>query len=299
MNSVSKIAIIGTNSILGKNLLQFFIDANYHVFSFSRKITNQTLCQTKNVKYFDYNEIDTGIKDVDVIIISSFSRNLNGLDLVNSINFCEKIFKLAVINHIPYVVFLSSQSVYGTYRPIPSTENSVINPSDLYALAKYSCEKLINYYSASETKFISIRLSSLIGPEYKDRIVFKLLRSASTDSKITVYGGEQIFSYLDIRDAVLAIYNLIKKINTVHLNKVYNVGSNLCYSLDDIAEIIKTFFRDDLNKNICLSKRSYDIKTSICLDSTLFMTTFNWSIKYNLKESIKHIYQSIYYGYNT
>lgn len=296
MKIFPRVTIIGAGGVLGASLVQYFSSHNYSINAVSRSRTISELeIMYNNIAFYNIENIEAAILNSDIIILSSFSRSQNGAELVSSIEFCDKIFKLSYEKRVPYIIYISSQSIYGNNRHIPSKETDSVCPFDMYALAKYSVEKLLGHYHSNNTRSIILRLSSLIGPQYSERVINKLLNKALETNLLSICGSEQIFSYLDIRDAVRAIVTLVEKIDTCNAEKsVYNIGSNLNYTLKEISSAILDFVYSINYKRIDINYYE-SLKTfNYALNSRLFINSFNWKPIYTLKDSIEFIYDTCY-----
>ncbi len=243
-----------------------------------------------NEEDFYKNKID--FKDLDCVLHLAFARTQNGNDLVKSIDFSKEIFKKAKEARVKNIVHVSSQSIYGNLREIPSVESDIPNPFDFYGIAKYACEELGNEICEnSETKITHIRLASLLSPFLKERIVNKMIEAALEKNEITIVGGAQIFSYLDTRDAINAIIFLLDSLSSFssrheNIENVYNLGSDEHYDIMHIAQSIRKILAQEYSKEITINLQEKDINTKIKLDCNKFNTKFNWKAKYTLEETI-------------
>ena len=76
-------------------------------------------------------------------------------------------------------IFASSSSIYGDQKPFPKTENSDVNPINLYSLSKLSNEQFAKSISKKmNTKMIGLRFF-IYGPWGRpDMMILKYLISA-------------------------------------------------------------------------------------------------------------------------
>ena len=290
---IKTVLITGAAGSLGSTIAKLLSAQGYRLFLLDLKkeflqnrfpdIDENFFCTSED---FEAGRIP--MQDIDLIIHCAFARSQQGKDLAASIDFSEKVYRIAVQNNLPAVINISSQSIYGGYREKSSTEDGEIDPLDSYAIAKYACEKLAAQISAgSATKITHIRLASLIGPQFNERLVNKMLKGALQTGKIKIVGGGQVFSFLDIRDAADGIAAMLK-VSPEKWHDIYNLGTSQQYTIIELAETIAA----QVGK-VEIETEPQDIKMQIRLDCSRFATDFTWRAKYLLKDSVKNIAENM------
>ena len=287
------VLITGAAGSLGSAIAGLLTAQNYQLFLLDlKKEFLQNRFPDVDEKFFytseDFANGRIPLQNIDLIIHCAFARTQQGKDLVASINLSEKIYQAAVRNKVPAVINISSQSIYGGYRETDSTEDGEINPLDSYAIAKYACEKLAAQISAgSATQITNIRLASLIGPQFKERLVNKMLKIATETGKIKIVGGSQTFSFLDIRDAADGIVAMLK-VPPQKWQNIYNLGTSQQYSIVELAETIAAQVG-----GVEIEIEPQDIKMQIRLDCSRFAKDFGWQAKHKLADTVKNIAESM------
>src|SRR5699024_5130502 len=117
------------------------------------------------------------------------------------------------------------------------------------------------------TRYINLRLSSLIGKKTKKRVVNKFVKNALDNKAINIIGGKQNFSFMDIRDAVSAVILLLYD-NSQHWNKTYNLGSNKQYTITELAQIVASEVKKATGKEIAVNVEEKDIMLTAGMDSS-------------------------------
>ncbi len=270
------VLITGGYGTLATHLIQDMLKKNFKISTLVRTLKPQNNIQ--NITYITNDNFfsdDYKIEDIDIIINCAFSCTNSLLNLADSIGYTKNLFLKVKENNIKALVNISSQSVYGMYRDNNTTEIGKINPGDVYALGKFACEELGNgIFQNSNTKYTNLRLGSLVGAEYTDRVVNKLIKKARETGIIEIENGQQQFGYLHVEDASKAIIKLIET-PVEKWNPVYNIGSddsgNL--TLEEIAYFIKEKFEQKGHK-VVLNKKTSLRKT--IMDSGLFIKTTGW-----------------------
>jgi UDP-glucose 4-epimerase len=162
--------------------------------------------------------------------LNTFSATTAGL--INLMN-------LAVEKNVEKVIYPSSGSVYGKCS-LPNSENSIVNPSNLYGVAKISCEKIAALY-ASEVESVGLRIFAGygMGERHKGKIaspVSLFLNSIAVRKSPLIYGdGNQSRDFVYIDDVVEAI---LKSAELDNLPPIINVGSGISYSFNEVVDLI-------------------------------------------------------------
>lgn len=291
--------ITGANGALAKKLIKKFAqDDNFEIIASTRNLDVLKI-RINNVKYIPCQDlINTGIlKDIDYVLNCAFPRtqDLGLLDSAKN-NFHKLICRCVQLN-VKNFINISSQDIYGNYREIPSYEHE-FNPQTNYAKTKLECEALVKKVTkdySSDMNYTNIRLASLVGVEYPERVINKMINFAKNNKKITVQNDKNVFGYMDIDDAVDGLYNFVKNSNSKEWKDVYNFGvkpdydDNLLY----IAQIIKNLF-DKKGETIELEILKKEKADKLCLmNSEWFYKEANWEPNISLEESIERIFNSM------
>ena len=111
-------------------------------------------------------------------------------------------------------IFASSSSIYGDQKPFPKTENSDVNPINLYSLSKLSNEQFANSISKKvNTKMIGLRFFTIYGPWGRpDMMILKYLISAYKKLSFPLYNyGDHFRDFTYVDDAINICNSLINK----------------------------------------------------------------------------------------
>lgn len=225
--------------------------------------------------------------DIDTVINCAFARSNDAALLAQSFDFTEQlIYRLEELK-VKSVINLSSQ---GVYKRLPvgemSTEESPIEPIDLYSMAKYACEK---FFLVSAIPYVTnVRLASLLMPQ---RFLFFFVQKALANETFTVTAPNQYAALLDVSDAasgLAAIANLIPEKRA----RTYNLGIGRQYSLLEYAESVKTV-GENLGYHV-----SFDVAdngTIICagMDCYKLMHDTGWKPVVLKDEMITNLYKGI------
>ena len=283
-----KILITGAAGVLGRDLIRRLGAQNVVGLVRPPNALHDVLPANNVYSLSDFYSNKIPFDDIAVVVHCAFARSQDGASLAQSIDFSRDVFHAAVSNNIPAVINISSQSIYGAYREIPSTEDGPINPMDMYAVSKYACEKLAAEISrGTKTKITNIRLSSLIGPHFPERVVNKMISAAINTGTLKVVGGNQVFSFLDITDASDAIVTMLKT-SPKHWRDTYNIATSQHYTILEMANTIA-----DVVGNTDIDFTPSETHQSVKNDTARFAHDFNWRAQKTLRDSVQNIYAHI------
>ncbi len=243
-----KMLVTGAGGFLGRNLVGLLSEACHEVLAVSSQ-PEQTLRSgwvrdvlghvdelTTVVPTDELFTRDGVFEGVDVVINAGFPRALGGHDLARGLDFQAALFAAARDSGVGRVLNISSQSVYDSARSTAATEDDPIVLDTPYATAKYAVELLADAI-LSPIPTVHLRLSSLIGPGFDQRVVNKMVAAAIGGGELRVSGGDQVFDFMDVRDAARAVA-LMAEAPLLTRTEVLNVGANAAVTLLEIAETV-------------------------------------------------------------
>lgn len=205
-------------------------------------------------------------------------------------DFIQKIIEKAASDQVGAVINVSSQSVYSQQRTSPADESFPIVLESKYAVGKYWSELFVNTVCRN-IRHTNLRMASLIGAGFNQRITNKFAAKVIASEQIMIAGGEQLFGFLDVRDAAAGIIKVV--LSDGIWNEVYNLGTNSGYTLRQIAEAVAeqgTDFGYKAPKLECFSSDEWHNSSIIC---NRFMNDFSWTPEYDLRSTINSIFKSL------
>ena len=242
---LNSVLITGATGYLGR----FFLDAvekagdiEFALLVRNKATINKELGERGAV--LEVNELfsdTTVLRRFSAIVHLAFARTWEGADLADSLTFTKELAAVAKVSRCSFMN-ISSRSVYGSGsengRPWCET-TSVAKPETTYALAKFASEEVVSaiYESCEDAYFTNIRLGSLAGFDFNQRIVSRFVDRVISQQPIVVKAPDNMFSFLDVRDAAEGILSLLRRPSRKWAT-IYNLGIDRAVSLIGLAQIV-------------------------------------------------------------
>lgn len=161
------------------------------------------------------------------------------------------------------MIYISSSMVYGDMSR-PAKETDECNPKGLYALMKYTGEKMVEDYARRfGMEYNIIRPSAVYGPlDVGDRVVAKFMLNALTGKELKVNGAfEKLdFSYVD--DTAMGIFLVT---TSGKPEQIYNITRGQGRTLYEAATLI----RDIVGKGDIITQdkdNQFPSRDALCVD---------------------------------
>ncbi len=134
--------------------------------------------------------------------------------------------------------YASSSSVYGDKNNYPVSEQSTLNPKNIYGISKKFNEEYINLNFNQKTKYIGLRFFTVYGEWGRpDMLIFKFLKCANQNKTFFLNNKGnhwRDFTYID--DVTKICEKLITK--KFKKNKIFNICSNKPIHIASIIEYL-------------------------------------------------------------
>jgi len=173
----------------------------------------------------------------------------SSVNYVGTVNLIESCLKL---NTIPFFFFSSTMEVFGWQpisdevknhgvpkTPIAFNENTLPNPNAPYAVAKYACEKYLEYAKRSfGLDYVALRQTNTYGRLDNNFFVTEQIISQMLNNKVVHLGySEPYRNFLFIDDLVNAWMAVIEHKDKLS-GKSLTLGPDLPIKIKDYADII-------------------------------------------------------------
>ena len=247
-NNRKKIVVTGAGGFLGSNLVKALKGKDkylvYALSSHSKDLQNGNVFS--NVQYYHKDVVfcDEGVgflKDA-IVVNCAFPRNSTGIEMADGLRYIQCLFNRAKKCQVKAVINISSQSVYSQKREESATEETPVCLESSYAVGKYATELMLeSVFHGTKIAFTNLRMGSLIGPGFDQRIVNRFVKQALEGRTLHVMRSKQRFGFLDIEDAVRGIILLLKQ-SPDKYRRIYTLGNNKAYTIEEIIECIQHEF---------------------------------------------------------
>ncbi|WP_160153819.1 NAD-dependent epimerase/dehydratase family protein [Microbulbifer sp. ALW1] len=186
------------------------------------------------------------------------------------------------------IIYLSSGGqVYGTKIKARATEEQITAPETPYAIGKVMIEESIKYFARNNSVSYSIlRPSNPIGSEqmnHRQGVIPALFNSAINNTPFKIVGNLQSArDYIHVADVCRAM----SLAETFKGNEIWNVGSGLATTLEDIIKLVEQETKTKLNIENHSRLSSYKLDR-IVLDSSKIEKDLGWKPHYSLMDAIR------------
>lgn len=284
----------GIEKITGKKVKNYKVDLKD--YNDTRAVFQENEDISGIIHFAAYKAVGESVEEP----LMYFENNL--FSLINLMKCVEEF-------NIPYFVFSSSCTVYGSPDTIPVTEESPIKKAESpYGATKQMGEEIINsVVKAVETKAILLRYfnpvgahpSCLIGelPAGKPANLVPAITQTAIGKipSMTVFGtdydtrdGSCVRDYIHVSDIAhahtLAIKNLIANKNKTNCD-IFNLGTGNGVTVLEAIKAFEEVSGQKLDYKVG-PRRPGDI-VSIYANNNYAVTSLGWDIKYDLKEMMR------------
>lgn len=247
---------------------------------FSKLNPNENL-EFQSGDFREFSQFDKLVQDCDVVIhlISTTTPatidNSIAREIDENIKPTTRLLEACGRAKVKKFVFISSGgTVYGKQESnSPIKESNATNPISLYGFQKLMIEKAIEVFHHSlGLDYKILRLSNPYGP-LQNPLSGQGVISAFTyriikGMPIKLFGkGDVIRDFIYVQDAIEMIMNTIKCEKS---GTLYNIGTGIGYSINQILKIIESLVKKKANIEYC-NERPSDIPVNI-LDISKYLS---------------------------
>ncbi len=291
-----KILITGGAGYVGSALVPNLLKKGYQVIVYDLYIYGNVF---ENLKHPNLVQIKADIRDeqkiietgrgIDQIIHLACISNDPSFDLDpklgKSINYDAffNIIETVEQNKIKRLIYASSSSIYGVKDLSEEVvEESKPEPITDYALYKLECEKVLEQ---TDINYVAVRPGTICGyaPRLRlDLTVNILTMKGLVNKKITVHGGSQMRTHLNIKDMVRFYEQMLLLPDDLIKRQVFNV-SYQNQSVEETAKLIKNILGDD----VVIEKQEKNVDNrSYRLNCDKMKRVLNFETKYTIEDAV-------------
>ena len=280
------ILITGSEGLIGKELSSKLEDLKFNIIRYDIKNGKDVL---------DKNSLEKIVHNVSgVVHLAAVSRVINGFKdpykavMTNVIGTTNILDLIRTKNPSCWMIFGSSREVYGETRS-KVKESDPQNPLNVYGASKSAGEFLTLCYGDNyNMNTFVVRFSNVYGSlnDHPDRVIPRFMNQALSNSDITVFGGNQVFDFVHLSDAVDGLLKLILKIsNNEKLDE--RTFHFLTGDSKSLAELIKKIIGLTNSKSNVkyLPRREYDVDMFEG-DPSVTMSALGWRPKMSIEDGL-------------
>jgi len=196
--------------------------------------------------------------------------------------------------HTPYLIYVSSQSVYGTQQPpLWREDGTTLYPETPYAHSKAAAEAVVQGLAGSPTRWAIFRLGRIygLGPQMRwDELIHRFVKLATAGQPIPVHGdGLQRMDLLHIHDATTVFLKALQA-PRVSWNQMFNVGSGEPIAVIDLARTCVELTRARFVVSSAINHQpATQPLPSLGMDITRAKTELGWAPEVSLREGISEL----------
>lgn len=241
---MKNIIVTGSGGILGTALLQELInDLDCQIFAVTSQVERLTAEHKDNKNIQVLPAVEAVPPALEYIVINcAFPRSNKGKDLAEAFDYTENLIKELSDKKVLRFINISSQNVYAQSGDEIQTEESQVEPMNLYGMTKYAVEYIVKLSCEHyDMPYTNIRLGSLASESFDQRMINRFYTMIKNKETITVDQGKPKVSYLHVEDAAAALTKLISRIfSHEEVSSLYNLANNdWIYIPDLIAKCLE------------------------------------------------------------
>lgn len=187
-------------------------------------------------------------------------------------------------------VYTSSCSVYGSQKNLPAEESGATKVLSNYAATKLLGENYTTIYANQyEVPVSCVRYSNVYGTGQTPTnpycgVLGIFVHNALTGNPLTIIGdGQQTRDYTYIDDTVCA--TILAAVHPRAIGEVFNVGTSIETSVNDLADLIKVFIPDI--EFVYVPERDIDNIRRRSVDIEKIHSSLGWAPQYNMKRGLE------------
>lgn len=248
----TSVIVTGGAGFIGSHIVEYLVNRGYRVTVYDnfdngdKRNLEDVLSEIDIVEgdILDQEQLTNAIEGHDVVSHQAAQLKITTAvetpqqDLAVNTRGSLNVFDAAVETGVSEVVYASSACVYGQAESIPQSESHPTEPNWPYGVSKLAVEKYANIYAnAYDVPFTGLRYGITYGPkEWYGRVMTVFLKRALDGKPPVVWGGHQQRDFVHVTDAARLHAAVVGA--TTSGSTVYNVGTGVATSIDDLAHTV-------------------------------------------------------------
>jgi UDP-glucose 4-epimerase len=295
---MTKCIVTGGAGFIGSNLVDELINLDYEVIVIDDESSesHENFYYNDKAVYYKLNICDEKTKDlyngVDYVFhMAAESRIPKSIanpveTIITNVVGTSKVLQFSREAKVKRVMYSSTSSGYGLKNEIPNIESQPDDCLNPYSVSKVAGEKICKMYSdLFELPTIVFRYFNVYGERQPIKgqyapVTGVFIRQKNAGEPLTIVGdGEARRDYVYVKDIVKAnIMASTAEISPEHYGTVFNVGTGVNYSVNEIADMIS-------DNQVNVPPRQGEAKESLA-DTTKIFELIGWTPEVELKNWI-------------
>jgi UDP-glucose 4-epimerase len=309
-----KCLVTGGAGFIGSHLVDSLINSNNEVIVIDNESTTSAASFHWNDKSINYKENICNYNicnfifekhKPDVVFHLAAESNIQSsiiepLKTVNSnVIGTVNMLELSHIHNVNRFIFSSTSAIYGLKNDTPSNESMSSDCLNQYSASKFAGEEFCKMYTnLYGLKTVILRYFNVYGERQPSNgqyapVMGIFLRQKKNNEPMTIFGdGEQRRDFVHVSDVISAniiastfnpsVYIVENEVKYTKYNwgQIYNVGSGVNYSINEIVKMID-------GNSINLPAKSGESRVSLA-NVAKIKNQLNWTPKTNLQEWINN-----------
>jgi len=242
-----KVLVTGGAGFIGSTVASKLAQKGHQVIIYDVGVWDTRQDHTEYVKgdIFDLGHLTDTVKKCDVVVHMIGLADARAAQEHPQMSFDLNIRSLQVLlesmrgNGVARLILPSSAAIYGAVDRSPVSEETMPKLGGVYPYHKYMAEKLAETYSLNYGIHITmLRLFNVYGIKGQG-ILNILLDKATKGEPVKLFGEKQKRDFIHVSD-VANIFASVLELD--HKFEVYNVGTGVGRSIEDLTKIVKSYF---------------------------------------------------------
>jgi UDP-glucose 4-epimerase len=222
----------------------------------------------------------------------------------NNVSGVITLLDTMVRHQIPYIIFSSSCSVFGTPEALPVTEETPFGPESVYGETKLMGETLLKWYGVTKgIKSVALRyfnasgaaLDNVIGEDWDrtSNLIPLIMKAALGKSPaIKIFGtdyptrdGTAIRDYIHVVDLAIAHVKALEYLRDGQASTAFNLGTGVGCTVQEVVDATRRVSGRDFRVDY-VERRPGD-PVAIWADTSKAQRELGWQAQYDLETIVQ------------
>ena len=277
---MTKILVTGSSGFIGKHLVPKLIEAGHEVFEVNR--LSGEISDELTWMRFQQAEVVIHLAGKSFVPDSwsdpALFMRVNLMGTIAALNYCKR--------NEARLIYVSSY-LYGNPLFLPISESSTLVVNNPYALSKKLAEETCKFYSSNFGIYTTVlRPFNIYGPGQSDKFLIpSIISQINSADSVCVRDLQPKRDFVYIHDFVRAI---VTAVNYKEYFKVFNIGSGLSYSVEEVIRAIQAIKGSSLPVYSENMRRKDEIMNTVA-DITEAHLHLGWSPQTSLYQGLEQM----------